>query len=118
AGRSTGYDFAALTIQMLREQQHGGIFQAAGLGLALDHHADAARRAGPGHDRRAVAGNLLSAWRVRRARCIDDESGVDWLQRGSDRANTGEDTRAGFLRTAEHPNPGEDRHHHAIGYAR
>jgi len=33
AGRGAGHDTAALAIQMPRQQQHGGIFQAARLGL-------------------------------------------------------------------------------------
>ena len=91
----------------------GGIFQAAGLGLAPDHHADAARSTRIGHDRRAAAGDLLPARRVRRARRADDQPRADRLQHRPDRHHPGEDARARFLCEAGHQDPGQDRHRHA-----
>ena len=89
--------------------------QAAGLGLAPDRDADAARRAGAGHDLGAAAGDLLPARRVRRARCADDQPRADRLQRRPDRHDPGEDPRARLLCKAGHQDAGEDRHRHAAG---
>ncbi len=70
SGCGAGFDPAAVAFQMPCRQQHGGIFETAGLGLAPDHHADAARRAGAGHDLRCRCWRpSFSAARLTRTTC-------------------------------------------------
>ena len=116
-GAALGYHPVALAFQTPCRQQHGGIFQIAGLGLAPGLHAHAARRTGAGHDCRAFAGDLLPAWRVRRQRCAEDELRIGRLQRRPHRPHRGESACSRFLRAARHQDAGQDRHRHTARHA-